>query len=43
MNVVRSGDSDSEVEQIHNQLKHLEFDVSIVDNQFGQKTKLAIE
>lgn len=43
MNIVRSGDSDSEVEQLPNQLRFREFDVSIVDNQFGQKTKLAIE
>ena len=43
MNIVRSGDSDLEVEQLPNQLRFREFDVSIVDNQFGQKTKLAIE
>ena len=43
MNIVRSADSDSEVEQLPNQLRFREFDVSIVDNQFGQKTKLAIE
>lgn len=43
MNIVRLGDSDSEVEQLPNQLRHPEIDVSIVDNQFGQKTQLAVE
>lgn len=43
MNVVRSGDSDPKVEQLPSQLRHREFDVSIVDNQFGQKTQLAVE
>lgn len=41
--IVRGGDLDSEVEQLHNRLRHREFDVNIVENQFRQKTKLAIE
>ena len=43
MNLVRLGDSDPEVEQLPNQLRYRGFDVSIVDNQFGQKTQLAVE
>jgi len=43
MNIVRLGNSDSEVEQLPNQLRYREFDVSIVKNQFLQKTKLAVE
>ncbi|WP_333414330.1 peptidoglycan-binding protein [Microcoleus sp. MOSTC5] len=43
MNIVRLGDSDSQVEQLPNQLRHREFDVSSVDNQLGQKTQLAVE
>jgi peptidoglycan hydrolase-like protein with peptidoglycan-binding domain len=43
MNILRLGESDSEVEQLPNQLRHREFDVSIVDNQFGRKTQLAVE
>ncbi len=43
MNIVRLGWSDSEVEQFHDRLKHREFDVSIVENRFGQKTQLAVE
>ncbi|MEG4585464.1 hypothetical protein QUA54_09645 [Microcoleus sp. MOSTC5] len=40
---MRLGDSDSQVEQLPNQLRHREFDVSSVDNQLGQKTQLAVE
>jgi hypothetical protein len=43
MNIVRLGDYDLEVEQLPNQLRHREFDVSIVNNQLGQKTKLGIK
>ncbi len=43
MNIVRLGNYDLEVEQLPNQLRHREFDVSIVNNQLAQKTQLAIE
>jgi hypothetical protein len=43
MNIVRLRDSNLEVEQLPNQLRHREFDVTIVNNQLGQKTKLAIK
>jgi hypothetical protein len=43
MNIVRLGDYDLEVEQFPNQLRHREFDVTIVNNQLEQKTKLAIK
>lgn len=43
MNILRLGCSDSEVEQLHDRLKHREFDVSIVDDRFGQRTQLAVE
>jgi len=32
--IVRLSDSDSEVEQLPNQVRHREFDISIVDNLF---------
>jgi hypothetical protein len=32
MNIVRLGDYDLEVEQLPNQLRHREFDVTIVNN-----------
>jgi len=38
MNIVRLVDYDLEVEQLPNQLKPGEFDVSIVNNQLRQKT-----
>ena len=43
MNILRLGCSDSEVEQLPNQLRFREFDVSIVDDRFGQRTQLAVE
>ncbi|MEG4275755.1 MULTISPECIES: hypothetical protein [unclassified Microcoleus] len=43
MNIMRLGDYDLEVEQLPNQLRHREFDVTIVNNQLGQKTKSAIK
>jgi hypothetical protein len=43
MNIVRLGNYDLEVEQFHNELKHRKFDVSLVENQFLQKAKLAVE
>jgi hypothetical protein len=43
MNIVRLGDYDLEVEQLPNQLRNREFDVTIVNNQLGKKTKLAIK
>ncbi|MEG4010533.1 hypothetical protein QUA41_29820 [Microcoleus sp. Pol11C1] len=43
MNIVRLGNYDLEVEELPNQLRHREFDVTIVNNQLGQKTKLAIK
>ncbi|MEH1945253.1 MAG: GH25 family lysozyme [Nostoc sp.] len=43
MKILKLGDSGSEVEQLQNQLKQLGFDIGIVDGQFGQKTKLAVE
>ena len=43
MNIVRLGDYDLEVEQLSNQLRHREFDVTIVNNQLGQKAKSAIK
>lgn len=43
MNILKLGDSGSEVEQLQIRLKQLGFDISIVDGQFGQRTKLAVE
>jgi hypothetical protein len=43
MNIVRLDNSDLEIEQLPNQLRHREFDVSIVDDRFGQITQLAVE
>jgi peptidoglycan hydrolase-like protein with peptidoglycan-binding domain len=43
MKILKLGDSGSEVEQLQIQLKQLEFDISSVDGQFGQETKLAGE
>jgi hypothetical protein len=43
MNIVRLCNYDLEVEQLPNKLRHREFDVTIVNNQLGQKTKLAIK
>ncbi len=43
MKNLKLGDSGSEVEQLQNQLKQLGFDISIIDGQFGQETKLAVE
>jgi hypothetical protein len=43
MNILRLDDSDLEIEQLPNQLRHREFDVSIVDDLFGQTTQLAVE
>jgi hypothetical protein len=43
MNIFRLGNYDLEVEQLLNQLRYRKFDVSIVNNQLGQKTQLAIK
>lgn len=43
MNIFRLGNYDLEVEQLSNQLSYRKFDVSIVNNYLGQKTKLAIK
>jgi peptidoglycan hydrolase-like protein with peptidoglycan-binding domain len=43
MKILKLGDSGSGVEQLQNQLKQLGVDIGIVDGQFGQKTKLAVE
>jgi hypothetical protein len=43
MNIVRLDNSDLEIEQLPNQLRHREFDVSIIDDRFGQITQLAVE
>jgi hypothetical protein len=43
MNIGRLRDYNLEVEQLPNQLRHREFDVILVNNQLGQKTKLAIK
>ena len=43
MSIVRLGGYDLEVEQLPNPLRHREFDVTIVNNQLGQKTQLAIK
>ena len=40
---MRLRDYNLEVEQLPNQLRHREFDVTIVNNQLGQKTQLAIK
>lgn len=43
MKILKLGDSGAEVEQLQIQLKQLGFDISIVDGQFGQRTKSAVE
>jgi hypothetical protein len=43
MNIVKLGNYDLEVEQLSNQLRHPKLDVTIVNNQLGQKTLLAIK